>query len=80
MSRVAVLLVVLGVAIPYCALGAGLWLSRSTPQHPNVVVVSRVYVCVEDRSHGDLFHSTGGTGIDRGPCPSAISDRIVANP
>jgi LPXTG-motif cell wall-anchored protein len=30
--RVVVLLVVLGVTVPYCALGAALWLSRGTGQ------------------------------------------------
>ena len=40
--RVVVLLVALGVAIPYGALGAGLWVSRGTGQTPEWVAMGIV--------------------------------------
>lgn len=37
--RVVVLLVVLGITVPYCALGLGLWPSRGTGQTPTTETI-----------------------------------------
>jgi hypothetical protein len=78
--RVVVLLVVLGIAVPYCALGAALWFSRSTPQPARAMVVVKlvavpIYSCVQHHRHGRWFHSIGGKRIELGRCPS-MSGRI----
>ena len=82
--RVVVLLVVLGITVPYCALGGALWLSRGAgqPTESGLVpgtlsFISRpIYTCV---IHHRRRHVTYGFRYGRhGPCfsppPVAIVD------
>jgi hypothetical protein len=68
--RVVVLLVVLGITVPYCALGGALWLSRGTGQPTGFGLVPGtftfisppIYSCVIPHTHRHGF-SIGRRGL-----------------